>query len=318
MKSTISKMNLLAVIAALVLTGFSTNFIYNYSGREKLPTRLDERPQMLYGFYGNLDNPMGIAVGNRGNLYISDPGSHMVKIFNTRKQTARSLGQPGTGKGQLNYPYGIAISSSGNLLVADSVNRRVSIFSTTGKFIKDLIPANNQLGLLRPGAITVDGNLTYVSDLWGHQVVVVDSEGKLVRKIGSPGSEEGKLKYPQSMVIDAQHRIWVADTGNNRIQIFDRQGKFLFIISGEKNQLNLSLLRGMATDNLQRVLVADAISSKILVFDNRGNLLFSFGGQGKKEDQLKYPMGLWIAEDGRIYIADRGNDRVQVWGYKGR
>ncbi|HWJ02883.1 MAG TPA: hypothetical protein VNU93_04335, partial [Verrucomicrobiae bacterium] len=87
---------------------------------------------------------------------------------------------------------------------------------------------------------------------------------------------------------------------------------------GEKNQLNLGLVRGMAIDSLQRVLLADAVSSKILVFDRNGKRLFSFGGLGSNENQLKYPMNLWIAKDGRIYIADRGNHRVQVWGYKGR
>lgn len=319
MQSTISKMNLIAVIVALALASLSTTIIYNRSDRVRLPIELNERPQLLFGIYSNgLDSPMGVAVNSRGNLYITDPGTHRIKMFKGSGKTIKSYGVPGTGIGQLNYPNGITINALGKLLIADPANRRVVMFSTSGKFIKDLVPANNRLGLVRPGAVAVDGKQIYISDLWGHQVVVVDSEGKLVRKIGSQGSGEGQLKYPQSLVIDAQHRLWVADTGNNRIQVFDRQGKYIFSINGKEKQLNLSLLRGMAADNLQRVLVADAITSKILVFDNKGKLLFSFGGPGKKDDQLKYPMGLCIDKEGRIYIADRGNHRVQVWGYKGR
>lgn len=318
---TITKKNLivlLGVVGVLALSSFSTT-IFIKQDRMFLPIHLSQRPQPLNVIYGNgLDNPMGVAVGSGGRLYVSDPESHQIKLFQTDGTPIGAFGKSGTGKGQLNYPYGLAINSAGKLLVADPANRRVSVFSTDGKFIKELVPADNTMGLRRPGALTVNGNLIYISDLWGHQVVVVDNQGKLVRKIGSPGSKDGELKYPQSVVVDKKHRVWVADTGNNRIQVFSREGKFLFGISGKDNQLNLSLLRGMAADSLERILVADAISSKILVFDSSGKRLFSFGGLGSEAQQFKYPMGLWIAKDGRIYIADRGNHKVQVWGYEGR
>lgn len=313
-KILITEKILLAVLSAFVLfVLYKTSYIL-YREKTHLPTHLEDEPRLLYEISGNeLDNPMGVVADSHGNLYVSDPGSHQIKVFEVSGKTIGAFGRPGTGKGQLNYPYGLAIDNSGKLLVADPANRRVSVYSRTGKFIKELVPPENRLGLVRPGTITVDGNLIYVSDLWGHQVVVINSEGKLVSKIGSPGSENGEFKFPQSVVVDKQHRVWVADTGNNRIQVFDRKGKFLFSISGKYN-----LLRGMATDNLQRVLAADAVSSKILVFDSKGNKLFSFGGLGSTEEQFRYPMSLWIAGDGRIYIADRGNHRVQVWGYKGR
>lgn len=318
-KILITEKILLAILSAFVLFVFYKTSYIIYREKIHQPTHLNEKPQLLYEIYGNeLDNPMGVIIDARGNLYVSDPGSHQIKVFENTGKTIGSFGKPGTGKGQLNYPYGLAIDNSGKLLVADPANRRVSVYNRTGKYIKDLVPPDNHLGLVRPGTITVDGKLIYISDLWGHQVVVIDDQGKLVRRIGSPGSEDGKLKFPQSVVVDKQHRVWVADTGNNRIQVFDGKGKFLFSISGQSNQLNLSLLRGMATDNLQRVLVADAVSSKILVFDSKGKKLFSFGGLGSKDEQFRYPMSLWIGRDGRIYIADRGNHRVQVWGYKGR
>lgn len=303
-------------VVILIITAF---YIHNLKKNKFMPTQLNEKPIFLYELHGNgLDIPMGVAVDNHDHLYVSDPGSHRIKVFNTNGTPNETLGKPGTGRGQLNYPYGLAINSAGNLLVADSANRRILVYSTKGKFLKELVPTKNRIGLVRPGAITVDRSKIYISDLWGHQVLVVDCDGNLIRKIGSPGSKNGQFKFPQSVVIDAKQRIWVADTGNNRIQVFDKEGKFLFKISGKENRLNPSLLRGMVIDSLHRIFVSDAVNNRILVYDSKGNSLFSFGELGTQKQQFMFPMNLWIAKDGRIYIADRGNRRVQVWGYKGR
>ncbi|GAW93590.1 6-bladed beta-propeller [Calderihabitans maritimus] len=305
---------LLVLIAVALTTGLRGE---NRKEETVRPVKLADKPELLYGIYGNgLEKPVGVALDERGYVYVADAGSHQIKVFSPGGRPVMAFGKPGTEPGQLNYPYGLAFTPEGELLVSDPANERVSIYSRKGHFLKTLVSGGNDLGLIRPGGLTVKGDVIYISDLWGHQIVVVDGQGKLVRRIGRPGSGGGELRYPQSVAIDDQGRLWVADAGNNRIQVFDKEGNFLFMIGGENSPVSFGLLRGIAIDNLQRVLIADSINSTIRVFDPEGKELFSFGGYGEEETQFIYPIGLAVGEDGKIYVADRGNQRVQVWGYR--
>ena len=55
----------------------------------------------------------------------------------------------------------------------------------------------------------------------------VDRDGNIVLSIGKEGSDMGQLKFPEGMVMDSQDRLYVADSGNSRIQVFDTNGKSL-------------------------------------------------------------------------------------------
>ncbi len=173
--------------------------------------------------------PWGIATGN-GNVYVVDFGIERVDIFNQATNTlVTSFGTSGTGNGQFNNPTGIGVSPSGNVYVSDRDNHRIEIFNSAGVFQSAFSTGNSQSS---PDGIAFDasGNV-YVAD--GNVLSDIDvfsPSGVLLKNIGtpgSPGSGNGQFNFESGLAFSANGRLYVADTSNNRIQIFDSSDNFV-------------------------------------------------------------------------------------------
>ena len=88
-------------------------------------------------------------------------------------------------------------------------------------------------------------------------MLVLDPAGKLKLSFGSQGEEDGQFWFPNGIAVDSQGRIFVADSNNGRMQAFDKDGKFLFMISRGMSPGDLSMPRGIAIDSENRLLIAD-------------------------------------------------------------
>ena len=123
-----------------------------------------------------------------------------------------------------------------------------------------------------------------------------------------------QFNEPYGMVVDQSGRIYVADTGNNRISVFDGTGEhqLSFGSSGSGDgQFDRPL--GVAVDQSGRIYVADAFNHRISVFDGTGEHQLSFGSYGSGDGQFIYPLGMAVDQSGRIYVADTGNNRISVF-----
>ncbi len=112
--------------------------------------------------------------------------------------------------------------------------------------------------------------------------------------------------------------IYVADSGNNRIEKFDANGNFLLAFGsyGAGNGQLYSPL-GIATDSSGNVWVADKYNARIEKFDSNGNYLSQFGTAGSGNGQLNGPVGVAIDSSGNLWVADPGNQRVQKFDSNG-
>jgi outer membrane protein assembly factor BamB len=124
--------------------------------------------------------------------------------------------------------------------------------------------------------------------------------------IGQQGSGGGEFRNPQGLALDEQGNIYVADTGNARIQILDPQGNFLLAISDER----FMGPRYIAVDDAGRIYVTD-LSESVHVFNPRGDPLQSFGQPGSLPSQFSAIADLDVDAAGELYIVDSGNGRVQ-------
>lgn len=123
---------------------------------------------------------------------------------------------------------------------------------------------------------------------------------------------EGKFYYPAKIAISPKHEIYVADSYNNRIQVFSSDGHFLRKWGG------MGLWRGrfrvvsdIAFDPEGNVLVADFYNHCVQRFDPKGHYLNQFGSKGEKEGEFNGPTGLAVDAIGSIYVADFHNARIQ-------
>jgi DNA-binding beta-propeller fold protein YncE len=135
------------------------------------------------------------------------------------------------------------------------------------------------------------------------------------------GSGPGQFTEPRGIAIDTQSsKVFVADTGNHRIQVFNQTGLFLFEWGSQgSGPGQFEEPSAIAIDSTNsKVYVADTGNHRIQVFNQTGLFLFEWGSQGNGPGQFKEPSGIAInSNSGKVYVADTGNDRVQVFSGSG-
>jgi DNA-binding beta-propeller fold protein YncE len=147
--------------------------------------------------------------------------------------------------------------------------------------------------------------------------MVFSPSGELRLQFGSEGKEEGQFWFPNGIAVDDRGRIYVADGTNGRLQVFDKAGKLLYIIPRGYASGDLSMPRGVALDGDGHLLVADTSAHTVKVYDVSGDqpdFIRDIGVNGSGDGEFRFPNGVALA-DGKIYVTDRENGRVQIWSY---
>jgi hypothetical protein len=196
------------------------------------------------------------------------------------------FGGQGTSDGRFNVPTGVEIDGSGKVYAVDTGGNRFQVFDNAGSFIFNV------------------GSFCVLNSGLG----CVDPDGAGPLELG-----DGQFNGIRDLEIASNGNIYVSDTDNHRIQVFDSQGDFLFKWGSEGNA-DSQFFRpwGIAFDGAGNVYVSDHID-RIQIFDPAGNFLFKFSSFGSGPGQLVDPTGIEFDSSGNLYVADQGNDRVQIF-----
>lgn len=259
--------------------------------------------------------PYGVAVDKQGRIYVTDVGR--VIMFDLKNKNHELIGVD-AGLGRLRTPIGIAVISDGRLFVTDTADDRVYVY-LNGKFSAAL----GQTGEFEsPSGVAVDEKqgLIYVADTRKHLVSVysLNNYAKL-RTIGSRGTEAGEFNFPTNIAVDQEGKLYVVDTANFRVQIFDRDGKFLRSI-GKLGDMPGSLARpkGIDIDSEGHIYIIDTAFQNFQIFDQEGNILLIVGEAGTAPGRFLLPAGLTIDDEDRIYVVDQIPGSVQIFQYLGK
>lgn len=267
----------------------------------------------LYGDFENpLDKPMDAAkIGEF--IYVSDTNNKQIQVFDQSGTTVFQFGADGSEEGQFKFPYGISGDKDGNVYVADLYNGNISIFDSKGVFLKYF---ENEVELQSPAGLRIYNDTLYVTDVKKNQVFLFNLEGEKLLEVGESGLEEGQFIAPNAVAIDKEEHIYVSDSGNNRIQIFDKDGKFVKIINGSidgKGETIFLNPRGVAIDSQGTIYIVNSMGHKVYGFDKEGKEKFQFGEMGADNGEFYLPNGLFIDERDTLYITDTVNQRVAVF-----
>ncbi|MGJ7911134.1 6-bladed beta-propeller [Neobacillus sp. LXY-1] len=272
--------------------------------------------QLTGDFDKPMAKPMDIAA-NSSFTYVSDTNNKRVLAYDATGNLLFSFGEDGTGKGQFKFPYGISVDDKGRVFVADLYNGNISIFDEKGKFIDYFAPqATADKQISAPAALRIINKKVYVTDIKTNKAYVFDMNGKLLLEVGKPGTKDGEFNAPNGITADEEGNIYVVDTANQRVQIFDKQGKFKKIINGSNNGKGESIFvnpRGIGIDSRGIMYVVSNLTHLVYGFDKDGKKVFEFGGMGENNGQFSLPNGLFIDENDNVYITDTLNIRVQVF-----
>lgn len=218
-------------------------------------------------------------------------------------------------------PFGIAVKPDGTFYVAQIQNKRISKFDTRGNFCGDINSIAGYGDLHGPFDVFAApcGNL-YIADTMGHCILVLDPAEKLILKLGNgkASAEPGEFQQPHFVYADETRKlIFVSDTLNNRVQVFDTAGKLLKIIGTEPSQAGQhTFAAGLSCDSAGNLYVMYNSGGFINVYDPQFNLAKTIGNRGSSSAQFNDAYGLTICND-TIWIADTYNNRIQQLSLRG-
>ncbi len=284
------------------------------------PVAGDKIPVFSFSIHGKedqpLSKPLSVVEGSNGDIYVADSGNGVVQVFDYQGNFKTTIGRQSLNTprpGELRYPIGVAVDENNRLYVSDSVGTHISIFED-GKFVEYMGEKDGKKQFSVPAGLVYKHGYLYVNDIGYHQVLVYRPSGELVRTVGlGRGTEPGEMEFPNFSAVDNDGTIFVSDSNNNRVQIFNANGSRAGVIQ-TAGKGGVYLPRGIGVDVAGRLHVVSTFGHRVEVFDRSGNWLFSYGKQGEKDGEFNFPNGLYVTAK-RIYVADRENNRVQVWQY---
>lgn len=266
-----------------------------------------------------------------GTIYIADPnlGTSRIKAFDTSGNLITSWGVTGTGDGQFGQGVTeLGIDASGKIYALDIGNSRVQVFQSNGTFVNKFGTqgtGNGQFDYFTSIAVIPSGDI-YVADNVNslspadrpHRVEVFDSSYSYKSQFNHLiVADAGKFEDVESMVFDASGNLYIADTHNDRIQVFDNNGNFIRQWGSEGTGDGQFKFAGSIALANNKVYVVDANNYNVQVFDTNGNFLFKWGSQGSADGQLQFSEGITADADGNIYVADENGHRISVFDGNG-
>jgi len=303
---------LFASAAMFTLAGCAPN---TPSDQAPLRSQLFKRVQIIGSRgvgVGQLNKPRSVAVDTQDNLYVVDMTGRVQK-FSSNGVFLLSWQMPQTSLGK---PKGMGRDRDGNIVVLEPHYQRVNVFSPEGKLVAQWGKHGTNAGeLMMPRAVAVNSRREVFLSEYGlvERVQKFAPRGEeLLGSFGHPGNAPGEFNRPEGLCVDAQDRIYVADSCNHRIQVFSSDGKFLRAYGkAGKGKGELSYPYDICVDAAGRQYVCEFGNSRIQVFDASDQPLEIIGGPGLAPGEFSNPWGVALDSAGNLYVADSQNHRVQ-------
>lgn len=218
-------------------------------------------------------------------------------------------------------PHGLKVDSEGNVWVTDIGLHQVMKFTHDGTLLLAVgeagIAGDESAHFHAPTdvAVLADGSF-YVADGYVNaRVMKFGSDGRFQFQWGTKGTELGQLDVPHGVAVDGAGRVYVADRGNSRVQIFDSTGHAL----AEWRNDELGRPYAVLVKSEDLMFIVDGgdephggeSRSRIVQLDRRGAVVGSFGGLGRQDGQFILAHAIAIGPDSALYIADAWGNRIQ-------
>ena len=259
--------------------------------------------------------------------------------FDAQGNLLKSWGGKGAGYDWPESEHGIHVDRQGNVWLAGNgpKDHQILVFTQDGKFQRQLGKpgevggSNNPTGLGRPAHMIVEGDELYVADGYANRRVVVYDARTLAykRHWGAYGEKPHDDKLPPYDPRAALARsfgnpvhcvrmsndglLYVCDRANDRIQVFEKSGKFVkeYRIEPETLQNGSVWDLVLSEDKAQRyIFVADGANNQMLVVEREsGKVLSRFGRPGRMAGELKWVHNMAIDSKGNLYTAEVGTGR---------
>jgi sugar lactone lactonase YvrE len=248
-------------------------------------------------------------------LTMSEPDNHKVIMFDVsgdRPYKLAEFGELGENLGQLKGPHGVGVNHLGEMFVTDSFNHRVVVLDLSS--LKASADMQRQFR---------NSTLAHISNAVDMNRALQPFTPRVIRAFGKRGNGPGEFNTPSSgsapmaSSLGLGDTVFIGDTRNHRIQIYNHDGTFTDKIIGgygtEPGKLNLPT--DLTVDPKYGLLyVVEAFNRRVSAFDVRTNaFLFVVGEPGVDPGQFMAPSAAAVDSEGNLYVTDQGTHRVSVF-----
>jgi DNA-binding beta-propeller fold protein YncE len=253
-----------------------------------------------------------VALNSKGHVFLFQRANPMLAEYDQAGNFVRSIED-----GLFTHPHGLRIDSEDNLWVTDDGSHVVLKLSPEGRVLLVLgrrgMAAEAEWLFNQPTDVAFGKNGEfYVSDGYGNsRIMKFDRDGNFIKSWGKYGTGPGEFNLPHSVVVDAKGNVYVGDRENKRIQIFDADGNFL------KEWTHIGYPYGLFITPDQHVWFVDGGYDRIVELNQNGKILGALGEPGRAPGQIAWGHFMAIGKDGKIYVAEVLNWRVQVFAPTG-
>jgi len=153
------------------------------------------------------------------------------------------------------------------------------------------------------------GGIFFVTDLSRNEIVKVDTLGNLIQSIGGYGWNSSTFDEPID-VFATDLRVYVTDKNNNRIQVFDKDLNYLFLIKTDEqtdDRNNFQYPTSCESSIQGDIYILDSDNTRIMKFNSEGNFLLEFGNYDSGDFMLLSPVKLALSQDSKIFVIDENN-----------
>lgn len=255
--------------------------------------------------------PSGLG-GDQKKLYITDPGAKAIWLVDWQKDVLRKWVCSDQVK-ELTQPIDVAVADK-RVYVSDSVAGKVFVFSEQGQLLETIT------GLDRPTGLAIDAatQRLFIADTTAHVIKIFSLDNlELIKTIGERGEKKSDFNFPVHLHF-ANNRLYVVDSMNFRVQVFDGQGNYQSHFGRLGDGVgDFARPKGVTVDGDGNIYVVDGLMDRVQIFNLEGELLLAVGRTGTREGEFWLPSDIFCSGTNLIYLADTYNHRVQVFEYLG-
>src|SRR5215472_14235993 len=264
----------------------------------------------------NMGASSDVAFDSKGHLYVLSRGAQPITEFDENGKFVRSFGE-----GLFTRSHGLRIDKDGNIWATDVGAHTVMKLSPKGEVLltlgtkgkagewnegaqSRLFNEPNDIVFAPNGDFFVTQGHTPGAGKGDPRVLKFDKNGNFVKTWGGKGTEPGKFDVAHGIAIDAKGLLWVTDRENQRIQIFDQDGKYI----REVKYAGLPCALDIGSQNIYMV---NGFAGQLLKLDLEGKVLAAVGKPGNGVGEFGEAHFVAVSPKGDIYVADSVNRAVQ-------